>query len=125
MQLIQKNKGHLENKTTNMKQHLYLIILLLFCFSCEKEDSDNEFIIKIKDSKVNCSGYEGQTECYLVQRGNLIGTQQWEYFYEQIEGFNYQSGFIYTLKVKSVKVENPPMDAPWIKYFLIKELSKE
>ncbi|WP_224996194.1 DUF4377 domain-containing protein [Cesiribacter sp. SM1] len=79
----------------------------------------------MKDNKVNCSGYEGQTDCYLVQEGSLIGTDEWNYFYEQIEGFNYETGFIYELLVNKRKVKNPPMDAPNVKYTLVKILSKE
>lgn len=107
-----------------MKKVLSLFFLVLFCLSCEEEPS-NELILRIKDSKVNCSGYEGQTECYLVQKGSLIGTEEWEYFYEQIEGFNYEAGFIYEIRVNKEAIDNPPMDAPYVKYTLIKVLSKE
>jgi hypothetical protein len=107
-----------------MKKSLYLFFLILFCLSCE-EEPNNELILSIKDSKASCSGYEVQTECYLVQKGSLIGTDEWEYFYEQIEGFNYEAGFIYKIRVNKEDIDNPPMDAPDVKYTLVKVLSKE
>jgi hypothetical protein len=82
-------------------------------------------IIRVKESKISCTGYEGQTECYLIQQGEAIDTELWQYFYENIEGFNYEPGFTYKLLISKEPVKNPPMDAPRIKYTLIKELSKE
>ncbi len=107
-----------------MKKYLCLFLLLVASFSCEKEEA-TEIVLRIKNTKVNCSGYEGQTECYLVQQGSLIGTEDWEYFYEQIEGFEYSAGYIYELLVKKIEVDDPPTDAPNVKYFLLKRLSKE
>lgn len=49
----------------------------------------------------------------------------WELFYADIDGFDYEAGFIYALKVRETAVENPPADASSLKYTLLEVLSKE
>jgi|SRR6478609_10761170 len=106
-----------------MKGIFIFCVFLVFNFSC-KEEKPNELMLRIKENKINCTGFEGQTECYLVQQGNKIGSTDWEYFYDQIEDLSYQPGFVYTILVVKEVVKNPPQDSPNTKYTLIKELSK-
>ena len=47
----------------------------------------------------------------LVQQDEKIGAEKWAYFYETIEGFDYEEGYRYDLDVKISIVENPPADA--------------
>jgi hypothetical protein len=54
-----------------------------------------------------------------------MDSDEWEYFYEQIEGFAYEPGFIYKLLVAKESVKNPSADSPSVKYLLIREISKE
>jgi hypothetical protein len=107
-----------------MKKILILCVVLL-SFSCDDDKEGVEMVMRVKENKVSCSGYEGQTECYLVQQGDNIDTEDWEYFYEQIQGFSYQPGFVYKLSVRKMDVENPMEDQPHVVYYLIKEISKE
>jgi hypothetical protein len=95
-------------------------------FSCKEEASttSNETTMRINNYTEDCIG-EVEQKCLLVQEGSLIGTNDWEYFYSEIEGFNYEEGYIYNLKVKKTTIENPPMDASSIKYELLELLSKE
>ncbi|MCE3074697.1 DUF4377 domain-containing protein [Chryseobacterium gwangjuense] len=51
-------------------------------------------------------------------------TDNWSNFYTNIEGFTYEPGYEYVLKVKTEKLENVPADASSIKYTLIKQISK-
>jgi len=81
--------------------------------------------LRVKENKISCTGYEGQTDCYKIQEGDLIGTDKWEMTYEYISGFNFEPGYIYNLRVKKQKVKHPPMDAPDIRITVIKILSKE
>ncbi|GDX51258.1 hypothetical protein LBMAG27_03050 [Bacteroidota bacterium] len=81
--------------------------------------------LRVKENKIPCSGYEGQTDCYTIQEGDLIGTDKWEMTYEYISGFNYEPGYIYNLRVKKNKVKHPFMDAPDIQITVIEILSKE
>ncbi|RXM38438.1 hypothetical protein BOQ62_17625 [Chryseobacterium sp. CH21] len=48
----------------------------------------------------------------------------WTNFYSKIEGFTYEPGYEYVLKVKTEKIANPPADASSIKYTLIEQVSK-
>lgn len=108
-----------------MKKIFALYVVSIFSFSCDENNTRNEIILRVKENKISCTGYEGQTECYLVQQGSSIDSEQWEFFYEQIEGFVYEPGFVYRLLVAKEPIQNPPMDSPNTKYLLIKQLSKE
>jgi len=99
-------------------------LVAIFIFSCEDETPAG-FILRIKENKIKCTGYECQTECYLAQEGSKIDSREWDYFYEEIEGFVYEPGFVYKLLVIKEPIKNPPADHSNIKYTLKKELSKE
>lgn len=74
------------------------------------------------DSKVvDCYGIVPQ-KCMLV-KSNL--SDEWEYFYDQITGFQYQEGYSYKLLVKSTPVEDPAQDASSIEYELIEVIEKK
>ncbi len=45
-------------------------------------------------------------------------------FYDQIEGFEYEEGYEYELRVKEETVENPPADASSRKWTLVEVVSK-
>ncbi|MCM8570768.1 DUF4377 domain-containing protein [Gramella jeungdoensis] len=62
---------------------------------------------------------------YLMQEGEGIGSENWSYLYEGIEGFDFELGYIYDLKARKVKVEDPPMDGSSIKYILVNVRSKK
>ena len=63
--------------------------------------------------------------CYLVQEGNHVGTSIGAFFYDEIAGFQYEEGYVYTLKVRVVYVENPPADGSSGSYALVEIVSKE
>ncbi len=92
-----------------MKNIFTFCFILLFIFSCEKDKSLDEFVLRIKENKIRCTGYEGQTECYLIQKGSKIDSEEWEYFYEQIDGFDYQVGFVYKILVTKERIDTPPI----------------
>lgn len=86
--------------------------------------------LRVVDMVVNsyteeCVGKGGY--CLLVQEGDQIGTDDWSLFYYEvsIEGFDYEPGYIYHLKVKKKKIKNPPMDGFSISYRLNRVMSKE
>lgn len=101
------------------------IVFLLFSFSLTGDT------VKVVDMMVNsytveCVG-EMEGNCLLVQEGDEIGTEDWNLFYyeDSISGFDYESGYIYHLKVQKKKVKNPAMDASSISYRLVRVVSKE
>ncbi|TBW29381.1 DUF4377 domain-containing protein [Gramella sp. KN1008] len=68
---------------------------------------------------------EGLHLVYLVQESEEIGGGKWSFFYDEIEGFDYELGYIYDLKVRKVEIENPPLDGSAVKYILVNVRSKE
>jgi hypothetical protein len=102
------------------------LIGLVFLLSISFSDD-----IRVVDMVVNsyteeCVG-EREGNCLLVQEGDHIGTDNWSLFYYEgsIEGFDYEPGYIYHLKVKKKKIKNPPMDGSSISYRLVRIMSKE
>lgn len=69
----------------------------------------------VKESLVDCVG-GAPMKCMQVRDDS---NQEWTYFYSNIQGFNYEPGYRYKLKVKVEDVENPPADASSKRYILI------
>lgn len=69
---------------------------------------------------VECTGVAPQT-CMQVK-----DTPDGEYrlFYDQIEGFTFEEGYDYELRVRTEPVENPAADASSLRYILVEEVSK-
>ena len=73
------------------------------------------------DSKlVECVGVTLQ-QCMLVREDP---NSDWENFYDTIDGFEFQSGYEYKLKVQVTEIKNPPADASSLKYSLVEILEK-
>jgi len=119
-----------------MKNLIFSITLFLVLSACKKEDLNalstcnkeelnaSETIMRVNYYRQSCQG-EGVFNCYLTQEGDQVGTNKWNLFYNQIEGFQYEEGFVYTLKVRIEKVENPLEDMSSRKYILVKLVSKK
>ncbi|WP_319500381.1 META domain-containing protein [uncultured Draconibacterium sp.] len=95
-----------------------IILLLAGCNPAEKAS-----IYWVNSYKVDCVGV-GPMKCMLVQKGETPDPGKWTNFYSKIEGFEYEPGFIYKLKVKEEQLENVPADASSIKYTLVEVLEK-
>ena len=107
-----------------MKTLITFCVISILLLSCD-EDSPQKVALRIKENKSSCTDFSGQRECYLVQQGSKIGTDDWDLFYSQINGFEYEPGFVYKLLVLKSKVDDPPMDASSFRYKLIKVISKD
>lgn len=102
-----------------MKKGFYLLVgVLLFMVACAPKQETVKYTVASKTA--DCTG-EGKQKCMLVKKGN---SAEWEFFYSQIKGFNYEEGYEYVIEVKENKLENPPMGASSIEYVLVKEVSK-
>ena len=75
----------------------------------------------INSHMVDCVGV-GPMKCMQV-REDL--NSEWSNFYDKIQGFEFNSGNEYTVKVKVTDIENPPADASSKKYELIEILHQE
>ncbi len=102
---------------------LYLVVVA----SCGTTSSDlGEIQLRVNSYTVDCVG-EMEGTCLLIQEGENIGTEDWEYFYyvNSIEGFEYEPGYIYDLIVVKRNIPNPPADGSSYKYELVKIISKK
>jgi len=111
----------------------YSIMLMTFLTffglnSCNlegEENSEEEIVsMRINHFKQTAFGVSPRL-VLLVQEADGIGGEDWSYFYDEIEGFEYEYGYVYDVSVKKKSVENPPQDASSINYILQNVVSKE
>jgi heat shock protein HslJ len=68
----------------------------------------------------DCVGV-GPMKCMLVRE---TPDAEWTMFYDKIQGFEYEPGFDYELRIRTEDVPNPPADASSIRYILVELVSK-
>jgi uncharacterized membrane protein len=76
--------------------------------------------IWVAHRRVDCIGVVPQ-KCYLIKSHQY---EDWRFWYNEIEGFEFEEGYAYELLVREVRVENPPADAPAAKLELVEILLK-
>ena len=81
----------------------------------------NTITLYVDSEQVDCVGVAPQ-KCLRVKTDP---DGEWQLFYAPIEGFEYEEGFVYELKVNSFDVPNPPADGSSIRYELVEVVSKE
>jgi len=69
----------------------------------------------IKPDLVDCVG-EAPQRCMQVAEAE---DGQYNYFYDQIDGFTFQEGISYVLDVRVDEIDDPPADAGTLRYTLI------
>ncbi len=94
---------------------LVLSVMVLFS-SCQETKR-----VFIGDHLVDCEGIAPQ-KCMLYKE-NIAN--DWTYFYDNIEGFDYEEGYTYELEVVVNQIENPPADGSSLHYTLVRIVSKE
>ena len=108
----------------------YLIFLLLLATlnSCvaTKIPSSTPQIYWVNGIKVSCTGV-APMQCLQIQKGDTMVPGKWQNFYSGIDGFNFQSGYIYKLSIKEEKLDplKVPADGSSIKFKLIEVLEKK
>jgi hypothetical protein len=102
-----------------MKNIIGILMIIGILFSCSKDDNvqSQTFDMRINHYKNTGIG-EGLYLTLMVQEGNNIGSDNWFKFYNTIEGFDYQPGYTYDIKVVVEQVDNPPADGSSLKYTL-------
>lgn len=104
---------------------LLSISLILSCKALKEPSqhagqSHKAIKVFIGNERVNCTGVAPQ-KCYLVK---LNEEDEWQNYYNEIEGFEYEEGFEYQIKVKVKHVSNSYEDASDLQYTLIEVISK-
>jgi heat shock protein HslJ len=93
---------------------LLLLVIMIGSYSCTST-------LYVAPKRTDCTGVSDQ-QCYLI-RYNPTGN--WILHYQDIQGFDYEPGFSYKIKVKKEKIKNPPMDGSSLKYTLVDVVEKK
>ena len=95
-------------------------LFLLITMACTSNSEVQSKMLIVADHLENCIGV-GPQSCMLVKENP---EDEWTFFYDQIEGFEYEEGYTYELLVNQIPVENPAADASSIRYKLKNIISK-
>lgn len=106
-----------------------LILALLFLSACGADnplpsmivEEDHIEIITIGPSIRRCQGFIEQ-DCYLEFNQD---SGAWEFFYETIQGFDFEPGYIYTLEVRLEEREEGIQDVGRYAYHLVRIIEKK
>ena len=118
---------NLFSKNLVWKRPVMVVLISLLFLGCKKEESDKVVVMTISPELVwggvrppgNPEDLVQVMECKIDNTGEIL-----HLWIGEIEGFDYVEGFTYKLKVKIVKISNPPADASSVKYVLVEVLSK-
>lgn len=116
-----------------MRVCLFLSVLLLL-FACSPGTStdkmssgDDTKVVRywVNSAKVDCQGAGKQT-CYEIQRGDTLRDEGWELFYGEIEGFEFEPGQLFHLRVEEKKLDpkTVPADGSSMKYTMVEFISR-
>ena len=105
------------------------LILLILSIGCSRDEiikdipstDENIETLIIGPYTETCFGAFEQ-QCYLEFNEE---SQEWEFFYESIQGFDFEPGYIYRLKVRLEEREEGIQDVGRYAYHLVEVLSKE
>lgn len=106
------------------------LLLLTLSIGCDRTDTidtlippgeENTQIFIIGPYTETCQGFIEQS-CFLEFNE---AAQEWHLFYENIQGFDYEPGFIWTLKVRLEDRGTEIQDVGRYAYHLVEVVSKE
>jgi len=100
------------------KLWIVLIITSLFFVSCK--NSQKIETLTIASQRGDCVGV-APMKCLLVKK---VGQEDWEYLYQEIEGFKYEPGYEYVIEVVKETIKNPAADQSSVRYIMEKQVSK-
>lgn len=75
-----------------------------------------EKLIYVAPNQADCVGV-GPQKCLQIKDGSL--DQPWKLHYVPIKGFDYEPGYLYQLRIRETKVNNPPADGSSVAWELI------
>jgi len=113
----------MNNLTNNYKriiQAMFLLVTIIPITLYASGGNQTGTVFYIDSKLVDCHGVIPQ-RCMLIKKEN---ESDWSFFYDNIEGFEYEEGYRYTLLVNVTRIENPPQDASSLDYKLIKIIKK-
>ena len=110
-----------------------LILALLFLSACgvedilfplvdEEENEEHIEIITLGPYTQRCHGAFFEQDCLMVYNED---SGRWEFFFEGIEGFDFEPGFIYILEVRLEDRGTEIQDVGRYAYHLVKIIEKK
>ena len=100
-----------------MKMRLFLMAAIAVLCAC---GGDHTETLTLGPYEVRCQGFVEQ-DCFLEYNAD---SGRWEFFYESIQGFNFEPGYFYTLEVR-LEDRGPIQDAGRYSYHLVKVIDKK
>jgi hypothetical protein len=97
---------------------LTLLVVFLMAASCEDELETQTLFVN--SARVACEGVS-EMECLEVKEH---AEDEWTLFYDNIDGFDYEAGYVYELTVEVSEIADPPEDGSSLEYRLIEIVSK-
>ncbi|MCG8309152.1 MAG: META domain-containing protein [Cytophagales bacterium] len=103
------------NKTGRKSaQGILLTLSCLFTYSCT-------YNLYVAPKQVDCTGATAQ-KCYLIRS---TSTGNWIMHYQDIQGFDYELGFSYKIKVRKENIKKAPSDGSTFRYILVEVLEQK
>lgn len=99
---------------------VFAVLVMTQCKTSSTASGENEKTFIVGSETVDCTGV-APMKCLQVKENS---SDNWSNFYSNIEGFTYEPGYEYVLKVKTENIANPPADGSSIRYILVKQISK-
>lgn len=107
-----------------IKNAMFIAVGMFFLQACSTTKTETMWISGIKSE---CDAGSGKKKCLNVHKGENLSDEKWEYFYNSIEGFEFEEGLMKKVEVdvKQREEQNTPSDASTIEYALIKVLESK
>lgn len=109
------------DRPNRLRVRLTLLLLVPGLAGCDPFGGDDILTLEVAEVRLPCIGLIPQ-ECLLVRSRP---TQEFGLFYSGIEGFDYESGYRYLVRVSRHRLRNPPADGSSIEYRLIRIESRD
>lgn len=102
--------------------HILPLLAALLLPACDTlmGSEEHELLLYVAPYTQECVGVDVQ-QCMLVKEHP---EDDWEFFYDGIEGFTYEPGYNYSLLVGWREIDNPPADGSSRRYRLIRLVQK-
>ncbi|MDX1461517.1 MAG: DUF4377 domain-containing protein [Marinirhabdus sp.] len=106
---------------------LVILCSLIAINSCNNSAKNDSTITTymVNSTKVPCEGV-GKQQCLQIKPADTPDAN-WSNFYGNIDGFSFQPGYMYRIKVEETELDaaTVPADASTIQYTLVEIMSKE
>jgi hypothetical protein len=107
-----------------LPRRLFVLASIVLSFACNDVLGSKERVVTmdIASQRVACVGLMGhEQECLSVREHP---DTDWKLFHHGIQGFQFEPGFEYTIRVAVRDIPNPPLDGPSADYHLLAVLRK-